>query len=685
MFDTVLIANRGEIAVRVIRTLRSLGVRSVAVFSDADAGARHVAEADVAVHIGPTPANQSYLNVRAVLDAAVRTRAQAVHPGYGFLSENAEFARACAAAGLVFIGPPVAAIEAMGDKIRAKATVSAAGVPVVPGGGEPGLSDERLAEIARDIGFPVLLKPSAGGGGKGMRLVEADAQLRDAITGARREARGSFGDDTLLVERFVTDPRHIEIQVLADQHGTVLHLGERECSLQRRHQKIIEEAPSPLLTPAQRAAMGAAAVEAARAVDYTGAGTVEFIVNGSSTKGTADDSALEYFFMEMNTRLQVEHPVTEMVTGLDLVELQLRVAAGEKLSLTQDDIAVDGHAVEARIYAEDPARGFLPTGGRVLSLREPSGPGIRVDSALRPALEVGGAYDPMLAKVIAHGPDRETALRRLDGALVDTSILGVPTNVAFLRALLRHPAVAAGDLDTGLVERSLDVLVDDVIPEPVYAVAALQRVLALEPAGPIVDPWDLPGGWRLGEPAWSTWRFELSGHEPVDVRVRGRAGAAEVTVGGGDPVACALRSDNGIAGPELVLSYRGATQRYNTAGTDGLRWLGRRGRSWALAETGRLAAARTSAGGALGGELRSPMPGTVLAVSVAEGDTVVAGQPLLVIEAMKMEHTIAAPTDGVVSALAVREGQQVAVDQALATVSPVQSNDTAPEAAGEKS
>jgi acetyl-CoA/propionyl-CoA carboxylase biotin carboxyl carrier protein len=685
MFDTVLIANRGEIAVRVIRTLRSLGVRSVAVFSDADAGARHVAEADVAVHIGPTPANQSYLNVRAVLDAAVRTRAQAVHPGYGFLSENAEFARACAAAGLVFIGPPVAAIEAMGDKIRAKATVSAAGVPVVPGGGEPGLSDERLAEIARDIGFPVLLKPSAGGGGKGMRLVEADAQLRDAITGARREARGSFGDDTLLVERFVTDPRHIEIQVLADQHGTVLHLGERECSLQRRHQKIIEEAPSPLLTPAQRAAMGAAAVEAARAVGYTGAGTVEFIVDGSSNKGTADDSALDYFFMEMNTRLQVEHPVTEMVTGLDLVELQLRVAAGEKLSLTQDDVVLTGHAIEARIYAEDPARGFLPTGGRVLSLREPSGAGVRVDSALRPELEIGGAYDPMLAKVIAHGPDRETALRRLDGALVDTSILGVPTNVAFLRALLRHPAVAAGDLDTGLVERHLDALVDDVIPEPVYAVAALQRVLALEPGGPVVDPWDLPGGWRLGEPAWSTWRFELSGHEPVDVRVRGRAGAAEVTVGGGDPVACALRSDNGIAGPELVLSYRGATQRYNTAGTDGLRWLGRRGRSWALAETGRLAAARTSAGGAVGGELRSPMPGTVLAVSVAEGDTVVAGQPLLVIEAMKMEHTIAAPTDGVVSALAVREGQQVAVDQPLATVSPVQSNDTAPEAAGEKS
>jgi len=697
VFDTVLIANRGEIAVRVIRTLRSLGVRSVAVFSDADAGARHVAEADVAVHIGPTPANQSYLNIRAVLDAAVRTRAQAVHPGYGFLSENVEFARVCEAAGLVFIGPPVAAIEAMGDKIRAKATVSAAGVPVVPGGGAPGQSDGELAAIAREIGYPVLLKPSAGGGGKGMRLVTADGQLHDAIAGARREARGSFGDDTLLVERFVTDPRHIEIQVLADQHGTVLHLGERECSLQRRHQKIIEEAPSPLLTPAQRAAMGAAAVEAARSVGYTGAGTVEFIVNGSSNKITADDSTLEYFFMEMNTRLQVEHPVTELVTGLDLVELQLRVAAGEPLAMQQQDIRLDGHAVEARIYAEtvsikDGARGFLPTGGRVLHLHEPSGPGIRVDSALRPELEIGGAYDPMLAKVIAHGPDRETALRRLDGALVDTSILGVPTNVAFLRALLRHPAVAAGELDTGLVERALADLVDDAIPEPVYAVAALQRVLALESGigaertspEAVADPWDIPGGWRLGEPAWSTWRFELSGHEPVDVRVRGRASAAEVAVGGAEPVPCALRLDAGAGGPELVLSYQGATQRYRTAGTDGQRWLGRRGRSWALAETGRLAAARSGAGGAVGGELRSPMPGAVLAVSVAEGDAVVAGQPLLVIEAMKMEHTIAAPTDGVVAELAVREGQQVAVDQPLVTVTPVQSNDTVTEAAGEK-
>ncbi|MBO0851766.1 MAG: ATP-grasp domain-containing protein, partial [Pseudonocardia sp.] len=548
MFDTVLVANRGEIAVRVVRTLRGLGVRSVAVFSDADAGARHVAEADVAVHIGPTPAARSYLNINALVDAAVRTRAQAIHPGYGFLSENAEFARACERAGLVFVGPPAAAIEAMGDKIRAKVTVAAAGVPVVPGGGAPGQSDGELAAIAREIGCPVLLKPSAGGGGKGMRLVRAEGELADAIAGARREARNGFGDDTLLVERFVADPRHIEIQVLADAHGTVLHLGERECSLQRRHQKIIEEAPSPLLTARQRERMGAAAVDAARAVGYTGAGTVEFIVPGADP----DD----HFFMEMNTRLQVEHPVTELVTGLDLVELQLRVAAGERLPIAQRDVTLDGHAVEARIYAEtvsikDGARGFLPTGGKVLALHEPEGPGIRVDSSLRPGLQVGGAYDPMLAKVIAHGPDRQTALRRLDGALVDTVTLGVPTNVAFLRALLRRPEVVAGELDTGLVERALPELVDGRIPEPVYAVAALRRLLALEPtSGRARDPWDIPGGWRLGEPAWSTWRFELAGHEPVDVRVRGRADAAEVAVGDGEPVACSLRAD----GEELVLS-----------------------------------------------------------------------------------------------------------------------------------
>ena len=666
MFDAVLIANRGEIAVRIIRTLRSLGVRSVAVYSDADRGARHVVEADDAVHIGPTPAGQSYLNVRAVLDAAKHSGAKAIHPGYGFLSENAEFARACAAAGLVFIGPPVSAIEAMGDKIRAKTTVAKAGVAVVPGGGAAGQSDDELAAIAREIGFPVLLKPSAGGGGKGMRLVHTDDQLTDAIAGARREARGSFGDDTLLVERFITDPRHIEIQVLADQHRTVLHLGERECSLQRRHQKIVEEAPSPLLTPAQRDAMGAAAVDAARAVGYTGVGTVEFIVNGAD--------ADEYFFMEMNTRLQVEHPVTEMITGLDLVELQLRVAAGEKLDLSPDQVRPHGHAIEARIYAEDPARGFLPTGGRVAYLREPHDLGLRVDSALRPGLEIGGAYDPMLAKIISHGPDRATALRRLDAGLAGTAILGVATNVAFLRALLRDEDVQAGRLDTGLVERVLPELLEEHVPEPVYAVAALQRLLELEPTDTqLRDPWDTPGGWRLGEPAWSTWRFSVPGHDPVDVRVRGRAGAAEVSIGGAEPVACALRRDGDAADAELVLRYGRQTHRYCTATpasslVGGQLWLGRRGSSWSLTETSRLAAARAQHTGAGDGTLRSPMPGTVLSVSVAEGDTVSAGQPLLVIEAMKMEHTIAAPADGVVRDLVARVGVQVAVDAPLVSV-----------------
>ncbi|WP_055517142.1 acetyl-CoA carboxylase biotin carboxylase subunit, partial [Streptomyces aurantiacus] len=451
MFDTVLVANRGEIAVRVIRTLRSLGVRSVAVFSDADADARHVREADTAVRIGPAPAAESYLSMERLLTAAARTGAQAVHPGYGFLAENAEFARACTAAGLVFIGPPADAISLMGDKIRAKETVRAAGVPVVPGSSGSGLTDTQLADSAREIGMPVLLKPSAGGGGKGMRLVRDAAALADEIAAARREARASFGDDTLLVERWVDRPRHIEIQVLADGHGNVVHLGERECSLQRRHQKIIEEAPSVFLDERTRAAMGEAAVQAARSCGYSGAGTVEFIVPGSDPAS--------YYFMEMNTRLQVEHPVTELITGLDLVEWQLRVAAGERLAFAQDDVTLTGHAVEARVCAEDPARGFLPSGGTVLRLHEPQGDGVRTDSGLSEGTEVGSLYDPMLSKVIAYGPDRATALRRLRGALAETVTLGVQTNAGFLRRLLAHPAVVAGELDTGLVEREVEGLV----------------------------------------------------------------------------------------------------------------------------------------------------------------------------------------------------------------------------------
>ncbi|MGH3389946.1 MAG: acetyl-CoA carboxylase biotin carboxylase subunit, partial [Actinomadura sp.] len=510
MFETVLVANRGEIAVRIIRTLRRLGVTSVAVHTGADRGARHVRDADVAVRI------DDYLSIAAVLAAAGETGAQAVHPGYGFLAENAVFAVACAEAGLVFVGPPPAAIEAMGDKIRAKRTVAAAGVPVVPGSEEPGLPDAELTRIALDLGLerglPVLLKPSAGGGGKGMRLVRDPAELADAIAAARREARGAFGDDTLLVERFVDGPRHIEIQVLADAYGNVVHLGERECSLQRRHQKIVEESPSPLLDAALRESMGADAVSAAKAVGYVGAGTVEFIARG--------DRPADRYFMEMNTRLQVEHPVTELVTGHDLVELQLRVAAGEPLPLTQDSVRLTGHAVEARIYAEDPARGFLPTGGRVLLLSEPTGQDVRVDSGISAGSEVGSAYDPMLAKVIAWGTDRPTALRRLERALGSYTLLGVQTNVAFLRALLAHPDVAAGRIDTGLVERALPDLVGGGPPDEVLAAAALERMLSLEPAGP-ADPWEIPDGWRVGEPAWTPWLITAAGGEPVEVRVRG--------------------------------------------------------------------------------------------------------------------------------------------------------------------
>ncbi|MGI8332371.1 biotin carboxylase N-terminal domain-containing protein [Actinomadura scrupuli] len=658
MFSAVLIANRGEIAVRIIRTLRDLGVRSVAVHSPADAGARHVREADEAVLI------PGYLDAEAVIGAARASGAEAVHPGYGFLAENAGFARACAAAGLVFVGPPPEAIEAMGDKIRAKLTVTAAGVPVVPGSDEAGLSDARLAEAVARIGLPVLLKPSAGGGGKGMRLVRSPEEVPAAIGSARREALGAFGDDTLLVERFVENPRHIEIQVFADAHGAVVHLGERECSLQRRHQKIIEEAPSPLLTEEQRARMGASAIDAARAVGYVGAGTVEYIVSA--------DRPDEYFFMEMNTRLQVEHPVTELVTGLDLVELQLRVAAGEPLPFTQDGVRLRGHAAEARVYAEDPARGFLPTGGTVLTLSEPgTDAGARVDSGIAEGTEVGGSYDPMLAKVVAWGPDRAAALTRLDRALASYTLLGVPTNIAFLRALISHPDVTAGRLDTGLVERSLEDLVHDAVPDEVLAAAALERTRALESAGDR-DPWAIPDGWRLGDPAWTVRHLSVDGHDPVPVRVRGVSAAAEISVNGAAPVPASLRPGPGPAG--RTVGYGGRTTVYALAGDERTVWIGHAGRTWAVREfvPGAAGSAASAAGG---GVLRSPMPGTVLAVKVAKGDAVTAGQPLVIVEAMKMEHTVTAPVDGVVAELPARTGAQVALDAVLAEITPAADDD----------
>ncbi|WP_327320729.1 acetyl/propionyl/methylcrotonyl-CoA carboxylase subunit alpha [Streptomyces sp. NBC_01235] len=668
MFDTVLVANRGEIAVRVIRTLRSMGVRSVAVFSDADADARHVREADTAVRIGPAPAAESYLSVERLLEAAARTGAQAVHPGYGFLAENAGFARACADAGLVFIGPPADAISLMGDKIRAKETVRAAGVPVVPGSSGSGLTDDQLVAAAHEIGVPVLLKPSAGGGGKGMRLVRDASLLADEIAAARREARASFGDDTLLVERWVDRPRHIEIQVLADGHGTVVHLGERECSLQRRHQKIVEEAPSVLLDEATRASMGEAAVQAARSCGYRGAGTVEFIVPGG------DPSA--YCFMEMNTRLQVEHPVTELVTGLDLVEWQLRVAAGEPLSFGQEDVRLTGHAVEARICAEDPTRGFLPSGGTVVRLHEPQGDGVRTDSGLSEGTEVGSLYDPMLSKVIAYGPDRQTALRKLRAALAETVTLGVPTNAGFLRRLLAHPAVVAGELDTGLVEREVAGLISDAVPPEIYAAAALLRQGALAPAAGAgwTDPFAAADGWRLGgERSWTPHHLQVPGHEPVTVRVRSTpGGATELLLPGADRP---LRGSGGVL-PRRETGHRFAFRlddvRHTFAALPDGTWLGRDGDAWQVRDHDPVAASLSRAAHGGADSLTAPMPGTVTVVKVAVGDEVTAGQSLLVVEAMKMEHVISAPHAGTVAELDVTPGTTVAMDQVLAVIAPTE-------------
>ncbi|WP_097867129.1 acetyl-CoA carboxylase biotin carboxylase subunit [Streptomyces sp. rh34] len=642
MFDTVLVANRGEIAVRVIRTLREQGVRSVAVFSDADADARHVREADTAVRIGPPPASESYLNVAALLEAARRTGAQAVHPGYGFLAENAGFAQACADAGLVFIGPPASAISLMGDKIRAKETVAAAGVPVVPGSSGSGLTDAQLEEAAREIGVPVLLKPSAGGGGKGMRLVRDAAVLAEEIAAARREARASFGDDTLLVERWIDRPRHIEIQVLADAHGNVIHLGERECSLQRRHQKIIEEAPSVFLDEETRAAMGEAAVQAARSCGYAGAGTVEFIVPG-------DDPA-SYYFMEMNTRLQVEHPVTELITGLDLVEWQLRVASGERLPYAQEDITLTGWAIEARVCAEDPSRGFLPSGGTVLALREPQGGGVRTDSGLSEGVPVGSLYDPMLSKVIAYGPDRASALRKLRAALADTVILGVPTNAGFLRRLLAHPDVVSGDLDTGLVEREAEGLVPDGVPDEVYAAAAAVRREALAPrpdAGGWTDPFSVPSGWRTG-----------GVRAPLLFPLR---------VGGAEPVTRSAPASATVTHDRVTVELDGTVGHFHRSGD----WLGRDGDTWHVQDHDPVEASLSGAGRSGADTLAAPMPGTVTVVKVAVGDEVEAGQSLLVVEAMKMEHVISAPHAGTVTELDVTAGATVAMDQILAVVVPV--------------
>jgi acetyl-CoA/propionyl-CoA carboxylase biotin carboxyl carrier protein len=659
-FSTVLVANRGEIACRVIRTLRDMGIRSVAVYSDADRGARHVRMADVAVRIGPAEAQASYLNIGAVVAAAQATGAEAIHPGYGFLSENVDFARALEAAGIAFIGPGVKALDLMGDKIRAKTHVKSHQVPVIAGIAEPGLTDAQLIAAAEDVGYPLLIKPSAGGGGKGMHVVERSEDLAETLVTARRVAAAAFGDDTLFLERYLATPRHIEVQVLADQHGNVIHLGERECSLQRRHQKVIEEAPSPLLDPETRTRIGEAACEVARSVGYEGAGTIEFLVS--------DNAPTDFFFMEMNTRLQVEHPVTELVTGIDLVEWQLRIATGEPLAMVQDDIRLTGHAVEARVYAESPARGFLPTTGSAIVLDEPQGDGIRVDSSLVQGLEVASNYDPMLSKVIAWGADRDEALARLDGALASTTVLGIETNIDYLRRLIADPAVQAGRLETGLIERMLPEIEFRGADDAMLAVAALAAHSA---SADEQSAW-LRDGWRLGPHVPSRYRFATSATDQVDVVVSGPADAATIAIGDGAPQPAALAWLNETtASVELA----GSVRTYRVAVDSDTIWVGDHGFAIDLKLVTRkqqLAAqlkAITRVAGAADPDVRSPMPGTVVAVNVASGDTVTVGQTLLTVEAMKMEHKLVATLDGIVT-ISAKPADLVKLDQVVASIAP---------------
>jgi 3-methylcrotonyl-CoA carboxylase alpha subunit len=656
MFSKILIANRGEIACRVIATARRLGIATVAVYSDADRAARHVALADEAVRIGPAPAGESYLNQAAIIDAVTATGAEAVHPGYGFLSENPDFAEAVAKAGAVFIGPPPGAIRAMGLKDAAKRLMTEAGVPVVPGYLGDDQDAETLAAEAGKIGYPVLIKAVAGGGGKGMRRVDDAKDFQAALEGAKREAASSFGDDRVLIEKYLTQPRHIEIQVFADSHGNAVHLFERDCSLQRRHQKVIEEAPAPGMPETLRAAMGAAAVTAAKAIGYQGAGTVEFIADAKGGL-TADG----FFFMEMNTRLQVEHPVTEMITGQDLVEWQLRVAAGAPLPCTQDDLAIDGHAVEARLYAEDPAKGFLPAAGTLHHLRWPADtPGLRIDTGVAEGDVITPFYDPMIAKVIAHGKDRAEALARLTAALDATEVAGLATNRRFLARLSAQGDFRRGDLDTGLIGRDLDALAAADRPtNTLLALAALHAAGILdEPRGD--DPWATLSGWRLWPGAAAMAHLETAAGTRLEIPVAalGR-GRFRVTLPGGAVEVRAIRRDGHRASADLdgapvILSV--------AAGPDWVTLFGD-GAEATFILPDRLPV--DAEGADADSHVKAPLPGRITAVNVADGDRVEKGQALLVLEAMKMEHTLTAGKAGRITALAARTGDQVTEGQVL--------------------
>jgi 3-methylcrotonyl-CoA carboxylase alpha subunit len=645
-FRSVLIANRGEIALRVMRTARAMGLRTIAIYSDADEGAPHMRFADEAYRVGPAPARESYLDIEKVIAAAKEAKAGAIHPGYGFLSERAEFADACAAAGIVFVGPPASAIRAMGDKAAAKSLMDKARVPVVPGYHGAQQDPKFLRQKAYEIGYPVLIKASAGGGGKGMRRVEKAIEFDDSLAAASREAQSAFGDGRVLIEKWIERPRHIEVQIFADNHGNVVHLFERDCSAQRRHQKVLEESPAPGMTSEVREAMTKAATGAARAAGYSGAGTVEFIASG--------EGALKpegFWFLEMNTRLQVEHPVTEMVTGLDLVEWQFRVAAGERLPKSQDQISLSGHAVEARLYAEDPSRNFLPSTGRLHVLRLADGEGIRVDAGFEEGQEISPYYDPMLAKVIAHGRDRNEAFDRLSSALRSSSVAGPRTNLAFLRALVDAPDVRAGKIDTGLIGRDLEKLAIPAATDHAAAAYAVEILIARDReriaqraarrSNEGRSPWDTADA------------FDFSGARQVSmpVKVDGERLTAQVRF---TPEGARVRLNGAVAAESQLVEVG-----------DGL--LALRGDSASIVELGASATADDEHGGG-DGVVLAPMHGKVLAIEVAKGDRVARGQRLAVLEAMKMEHALLAQGEGVVIDIAVEPGAQVAEGARLLTI-----------------
>jgi 3-methylcrotonyl-CoA carboxylase alpha subunit len=666
MFTKILIANRGEIACRVAATARRMGIRTVAVYSEADAGAKHVAVCDEAVLIGGASAKDSYLRGDKIIEVAKAAGAQAIHPGYGFLSENAAFADACEAAGLVFIGPPGSSMRAMGSKSAAKQLMEGANVPLVPGYHGDDQDPELLQSEANRIGYPVLLKASAGGGGKGMRVVERSEDFQAALASCKREAISSFGDDKVLAEKYLTRPRHIEIQVFADKHGNCVYLHERDCSVQRRHQKVLEEAPAPGMTLERRAAMGDAAVAAARAVGYVGAGTVEFIANQDGS----------FYFMEMNTRLQVEHPVTEMITGTDLVEWQLRVAFGEPLPKQQHELAIHGHSIEARVYAENPEKGFLPSIGTLRFMDVPSHvsfelggtanapAGVRIDSGVREGDAISPFYDPMIAKLIVWGADRHQALSRMAQALSEFHIVGLATNIAFLKRLVEGQAFSSADLDTGLIERNNATLFPAAGPAPkgalaLAAVALADAEQALSVSNNPADPWTSTHGWRMN----GTYRRQLSFGDDYAATLDAKAYGVSLAY---HPQGWVLELD-GASHPLALVSKRGGEYAIRLDGAALHGTVRRDGEQIHVFTGGQhytlhyadpmLHAGETEAAG---GRLTAPMPGKVVAVIAKDGQTVKKGEPLVIMEAMKMEHTIAAPSDGLVEEILYQVGDQVA-------------------------